>query len=156
MWNVYILFWNNLSRVSIDILIAKSVIDGIVCFIMATTLGIGCAFSAFFVLLYQGLISLVGWGLIAVLPEASIAYMSATGSLVILLVGTNVLGCTNIKTANMIPAIFMPAIIWPLLSLILWFFRIFSYINIYVSASWDFPRGAFFAFLLENNCRASG
>ena len=102
-----------------DILIAKSVIDGIACFVMATTLGIGCAFSAFFVLLYQGLISLVGLGLVAVLPEVSIAYMSATGSLVILLVGTNVLGCTNIKTANMIPAIFMPAIIWPILSLIL-------------------------------------
>ena len=29
-----------------DILLAKTVIDGIVCFVMATSLGIGCAFSA--------------------------------------------------------------------------------------------------------------
>ena len=32
-----------------DLLLAKSVIDGISCFVMASTLGIGCAFSAFFV-----------------------------------------------------------------------------------------------------------
>ncbi len=102
-----------------DTLLAKSVIDGISCFIMATTMGIGCAFSAFLVLFYQGLISLIGYGLISLLPAASIAYMSATGSLVIILVGTNILGATHVKTANMIPAIFMPTLIWPLISLIL-------------------------------------
>ena len=101
-----------------DLLLAKSVIDGIACFVMATTLGIGCAFSAFFVLGYQGLISLIGLVLVAFLPEYSITYMSITGSLVIILVGTNVLGVTNIKTANMIPAIFLPAAIAPLFDLI--------------------------------------
>lgn len=101
-----------------DILLAKSVIDGIACFIMATTLGFGCAFSAFFVLVYQGLISLLGYGLIAVLPASTISLISATGSLVIILVGTNVLGCTKVKTANMVPAIFMPALIAPLFELI--------------------------------------
>ena len=101
-----------------DILIAKSVIDAIACFIMATTYGIGCAFSSFFVLLYQGLISLLGIGLIEILPPESVTYMSVTGSLVIILVGLNVLGCTKVKTANMIPAIFMPIAIWPLISLV--------------------------------------
>ena len=102
-----------------DVLLAKSVIDGIACFIMATSLGIGCAFSAFFVLVYQGLISLLGLGLISVLPAASISYMSATGSLIVILVGTNILGCTKIRTANMIPAIFLPALIAPIFELIL-------------------------------------
>ncbi len=102
-----------------DILIAKSVIDAISCFIMATTYGIGCAFSAVFVLLYQGVISLLGIGLVNVLPPESITYMSVTGSLVIILVGLNVLGCTKVKTANMIPAIFMPIAVWPLISLII-------------------------------------
>ena len=101
-----------------DILLAKSVIDGIACAIMASTLGIGCAFSAFFVLAYQGMVSLIGIFLSGILPASSIAYMSATGSLVIILVGTNVLGATKVKTANMIPAIFMPALIGPLFSLI--------------------------------------
>ena len=101
-----------------DILLAKTVIDGISCFIMSTTLGIGCAFSAFFVLAYQGILTLLGLGLTHLLPEAIITYMSVTGSLVITLVGTNVLGCTNVKTANMIPAIFTPILVAPLLDLI--------------------------------------
>ena len=42
-----------------DILIAKAVIDGISVFMMATTLGIGCAFSAFPMLIYQGAIAII-------------------------------------------------------------------------------------------------
>ena len=102
-----------------DLLLAKSVIDGIACFVMASTLGIGCAFAAFFVLAYQGALSLVGYFLAEVLPQSSISYMSMTGALVIILVGTNVLGCTKVKTANMTPAIFLPALVAPLLQLIL-------------------------------------
>jgi uncharacterized membrane protein YqgA involved in biofilm formation len=101
-----------------DILLAKSVIDAIACFIMATSLGIGCAFSAFFVLIYQGAISLIGLGLVEILPASTISYMSITGSLIIILIGTNVLGVTKVKTANMIPAIFTPIAVAPLLNLI--------------------------------------
>lgn len=101
-----------------DILLAKSVIDGIVCFVMASTLGFGCAFSAVFVLVYQGLLTLLGLFLAGILPSASISYMSITGSLIVILIGTNMLGCTKIKTANMTPAIFLPALIAPLMELL--------------------------------------
>ena len=101
-----------------DILIAKAVIDGVACFVMASTLGIGCVFSAFFVLIYQGLLTLVGLFIVEILPAASISYMSMTGSLIIILIGTNVLGITNVKTANLTPAIFIPAFLAPILSLI--------------------------------------
>ena len=102
-----------------DTLLAKSVIDGISCFIMASTMGIGCAFSAVFVLVYQGALTLLGVLLVGALPEVSIAAMSVVGSLVVILVGTNVLGITKVKTANMIPAIFIPIALVPLLSLII-------------------------------------
>lgn len=102
-----------------DILLAKSVIDGISCFIMASTLGIGCAFSAFLLLFYQGALSVVGYFLSSALPASSITYMSVTGSLVIILIGTNILHVTNVKTANMILAIFLPAIIAPVITLFL-------------------------------------
>ena len=101
-----------------DILLAKSVIDGISVLVMSTTLGIGCAFSAFLVLLYQGVLTLLGIFLAEALPSAIITYMSVTGSLVITLIGTNMLGITNVKTANMIPAIFAPLAVAPLLSLV--------------------------------------
>ena len=102
-----------------DILLAKSVIDGVMCFVMASTLGIGCAASAFFVLAYQGALTLLGLFVTDLLPAATVSYMSATGSLIIILIGLNMLGCTKVKTANMTPAIFLPILIWPLLSLII-------------------------------------
>lgn len=101
-----------------DILLAKTVIDTITCFITATTLGIGCAFSAFFVLIYQGAITLFGLFLTNVASPEVLTYMSVVGSLIIIPVGTNVLGLTKIKTANMLPAMFMPIWLYPLFELI--------------------------------------
>ena len=101
-----------------EILLAKSVIDGIACFVMATSLGIGCAFSSFFVLLYQGAIGILALLLLSVLTPAAISYMSITGSLIIILVGTNVLGITKVKTANMVPSMFVAIGVEALLRLI--------------------------------------
>lgn len=101
-----------------DLLLAKTVIDGISGFIMATTLGVGCAFAAFFLLVYQGAIAAVGFFMSAAIPASTVSYMSIVGSLIIILVGTNILGVTRAKTANMVPAMFMPILVEPLLGLI--------------------------------------
>ncbi len=97
-----------------NILLAKTVIDSITCFILATTLGIGCAFSAFFLLVYQGVIAGCSFFLSSFIPPEIITYMSVTGSLIVILVGTNVLGITKVKTANMVPAMFVPLLLTPL------------------------------------------
>ena len=102
-----------------DILIAKSVIDGFSCFMMATSAGIGCAFSAFGVLIYQGLLTLGGMFVFTSVPAATLSYVSIVGSVVIMLIGTNLLGITKVKTANMIPAIFLPFALVPLMNLML-------------------------------------
>ena len=94
-----------------DILLAKTVIDTISCFVMATSLGIGCALSAFTLLIYQGGIALLGSFVKDLIPAAGLTYMSVTGSLIIILIGTNMLGATKAKTANMIPAIFIPLLL---------------------------------------------
>lgn len=101
-----------------DILLAKSVIDGIMCFVLASNLGIGCAFSSFAILLYQGGLSFAGLFLAEALDPAVVTYMSVTGSLIILLIGTNLMEITKVKTANMIPAMFLPIVIAPLICLI--------------------------------------
>ena len=102
-----------------DVLLAKSVIDAISCFVMATSLGIGCALSAFTLLFYQGAIALVGFFASSFIPEAGLSYMSVTGSLIIILIGTNMLGITKVKTANMVPAIFLPLLLMWLFPVIL-------------------------------------
>ena len=99
------------------ILTAKSIIDAISCFVMATSLGIGCAFSAVPVFIYQGAITLLALLATSVIPAASIYYLAATGSLIIILIGTNSIGATNVKTANMTPAVFVPLILVPIFEL---------------------------------------
>ncbi len=99
------------------VLIAKSVIDAIACFVMATSLGIGCAFAAIPMFIYQAAITAVALLLAPVISQVSIYYLSVTGSLIILLIGTNFLGATNVKTANMTPAIFVPFLLTPILNL---------------------------------------
>lgn len=101
-----------------DILLAKTVIDSIVCFVMASTLGVGCAFSAFLLLIYQGAIAVGGYFLASFIPASTVACMSATGSLIIILVGTNTLGITRVKTANMVPSMFVPLALTPLFELL--------------------------------------
>ena len=90
-----------------QLLLTKSVIDGVSVLVMSSTLGIGCAFSAFFILVYQGLLTLFGTALVGVLGASTLTYMSVTGSLIVILIGTNVLGITKVKTANMVPAMFV-------------------------------------------------
>ena len=97
-----------------DIILAKTVIDAITCFTMATTMGIGCALSAFVVLLYQGTITTLAFFMADLLTGPTLSYMSMTGSLIIVLVGLNVMGATKVRTANMVPAIFIPLLLEPL------------------------------------------
>lgn len=101
-----------------SILLAKSVIDSIAVFFMAGSMGAGCAFSAFFLLIYQGAITALGIGLVSLLSASTLTYISVTGSLVIILVGTNTIGITKVRTANLIPALFMPIAVEALLRLI--------------------------------------
>jgi uncharacterized membrane protein YqgA involved in biofilm formation len=90
-----------------QLLLTKSVIDGVSVLVMSSTLGIGCAFSAFFVLIYQGLLTLFGTALVGALSASTLTYMSVTGSLIVILLGTNMLGITKVRTANMVPAMFV-------------------------------------------------
>ena len=90
-----------------SLLLTKSVIDGISVLVMSSTLGIGCAFSAFFVLVYQGFITFLATFLVGALSASTLSYMSMTGSLIVILLGTNVLGVTKVRTANLVPAMFV-------------------------------------------------
>ena len=91
-------------------LFAKSIIDGITAIILASTLGIGVAFSAIPVFLYQGSITLLANYLKDILSQQLVTEMSAVGGILIIAIGINILELKNIKVGNMIPAIFIPII----------------------------------------------
>lgn len=91
-----------------DILLAKSVLDGISSIIFAATLGIGVLLSAGSVLLYQGAITLLAQYIGQFLTDDIVLQMSAVGSLLIIAIGLNMMNITKIRIANMLPAIFLP------------------------------------------------
>ena len=92
-------------------LFAKSLLDGISSVVFSASLGIGVAFSAVAVLLYQGAISLAAAFVSPLLGVAVIAVMTCVGSLVIVALSLNMLGLTKIKVMNLVPAIFLPILL---------------------------------------------
>lgn len=80
-----------------SILFTKSVLDGITAIAFAASTGIGVAFSAIPIFLYQGSITLAsGWAAIY-LTNDMIRIMTASGGLLIIAIGLNLLGATKIK-----------------------------------------------------------
>ncbi|MDD4583857.1 MAG: DUF554 domain-containing protein [Eubacteriales bacterium] len=91
-----------------EMLFAKSILDGVISIVFASAMGLGVAFSAIPVLLYEGGISIGATFVKDWMTTEIITEMSAVGSLIIAGIGFNFLLVKQIKVANMIPAIFLP------------------------------------------------
>lgn len=96
-------------------LIAKGLIDLVVCIPMAATLGIGVPFGGVSIFVYESVLSVLAAVIGGLLSDAVITEMSVTGSLLLLGMGLNLLGVTKLKVANMLPAAFVPIAIVPIL-----------------------------------------
>lgn len=92
----------------ISTLLTKSVLDFICAILFASSFGLSVVCSIAVVFPYQGFFALVAIFCAPMLTNTVIADMSAIGSLLIFLMGFNLLGVTNIKTMNLTPAIFLP------------------------------------------------
>ena len=90
-------------------LFVKSILDGITSIVFASSMGIGVAFSAIPVFLYQGGITLAAAYIKPFLTDAIIREMTATGGLLIFGIGINMLfnGKVQIKIGNLLPGIFV-------------------------------------------------
>lgn len=98
-------------------LIAKAALDGITAVIFTSSLGIGVMLSAVPVLIYEGLIALLGTAIAPLLSEAVITEISAVGGLLIAAIGINMLLDKDIKVANLLPAILIPFLYFPIYQL---------------------------------------
>lgn len=100
-----------------SILITKAMLDLVSSMMLASSLGVGVLLSSVAVFLIQGGLVLLA-GLIAPLMTASaINEMTCAGSLLIIMIGTNLMGITKIKVADFLPAILFAPLISNLLSL---------------------------------------
>lgn len=89
-----------------NILFAKAALDGISAIVFASSMGIGVLVSAVPVFLYQGGITLSSSLVQGILSSTVIGEMSATGGLLILGIGLNILEIKEIKVGNLLPGIF--------------------------------------------------
>jgi len=107
-----------------SILISKGVIDGVTSIGFAAAMGVGVAFSALPLLVYQGALTLLASAVGPVLPAAVVTEMSATGGTVIAGIAINMLGLgkSKLRVGNMLPAIFLPIVYIPLAD---WLGRLF-------------------------------
>lgn len=94
----------------VSILVAKSILDFVIIFILTASLGIGCAFSAIPVGLFQGIITLLAVFIEPILTAKALSYLSMTGSMLIFCVGINLIFGKKFEVANMLPVLLAGAL----------------------------------------------
>jgi hypothetical protein len=88
-----------------SILYVKSLLDGVASIAFASSLGSGVAFSALSVFVVQGSITLLASKLAFLQDPGVIEAVTATGGLLILGIGINILEIKQIRVGNLVPAL---------------------------------------------------
>jgi len=88
-----------------DLILTKSVMDGFMAIMLTAAMGIGVAFSAITILVYQGGITLLAGVLQPLVNELLLGELTAVGGVLVIMIGLNLLGLSKLKTANYIPAL---------------------------------------------------
>jgi uncharacterized membrane protein YqgA involved in biofilm formation len=87
------------------ILLTKSVLDGFMSIVFGAAMGIGTAFSALSILLYQGFLTLVSGFLKPFVTDQMVAELTGIGGAFVIMIGINLLSLRKLKTANYLPAL---------------------------------------------------
>lgn len=94
-----------------SLLLLKATLDGITSVVLASTMGVGVAFSAAAVFIYQGSITLIANYVSAFLNQypGTIDEMTSLGGILIMAIGINMLELRDkpLRIGNMLPAIFV-------------------------------------------------
>ena len=94
-------------------LYTKAVMDLIVSAMMASTLGIGVSFAALPLFAYQAVLILCAGFLQPHMSEDMLTMFSCAGGLVTIPIGTNMMGLSRVKIADLIPVLILaPLLIW--------------------------------------------
>lgn len=100
-----------------SVLVTKATLDLVSSMMLASSLGLGVLLSSVSVLVIQGGLVLLA-GLIAPFMTAgAINEMTCAGSILIIMIGTNLMGITKIKVADFLPAIVLAPIIYNLVNM---------------------------------------
>ena len=101
-----------------SVLIAKATLDLVSSMLLASSLGVGVLLSAGAVLLIQGGLVLLAGVVSPLMTAGAINEMTCAGSLLIVMIGTNLMGITKIKVADYLPAILLAPVIYHIAAII--------------------------------------
>ena len=94
-----------------SMLIAKSLLDFVLVAILTAAYGIGSAFSAIPIFIYQGSITLIAALFGSIISDALIAKLSFVGSALVFCVGVNLIREKTFRVANLLPALLIPMVV---------------------------------------------
>ena len=100
-----------------SILITKATLDLVSSMMLASSLGVGVLLSSVSVLVIQGGLVLLAGVISPFMNPDAINEMTCAGSLLIVMIGTNLMGITKIKVADYLPAILFAPIIYNIVAL---------------------------------------
>jgi uncharacterized protein len=86
-----------------DLILIKSVMDGFMAIMLTAAMGIGVAFSALIVLVYQGGLTLLSGFLKPLVTEQILSELTGYGGALVIMIGLGLLGLKTFKTANYLP-----------------------------------------------------
>jgi uncharacterized membrane protein YqgA involved in biofilm formation len=92
------------------IIMTKSVLDGFLAAVFAAAMGIGTIFSALTVFVYQGSLTLAASAIASFMTDLMLSELSASGGVMLMMIGINLTGLRTIKTANYLPALLFSAL----------------------------------------------
>ncbi len=93
------------------LLLLKSVLDFTSSIILTAALGVGVFGAALTVLVYQGLLTALAGALSPVLTGELLNNICIVGYAIVAVIGINLFGKTEIKTANYLPALLVPIVV---------------------------------------------
>lgn len=95
-----------------SVLITKATLDLVSSMMLASSLGVGVLLSSVSVFIIQGGLVLLAGLISPFMNTGAINEMTCAGSLLIVMIGTNLMGITKIKVADYLPAILFASIIY--------------------------------------------
>ncbi len=88
-----------------DLILTKSVMDGFMAIVLTAAMGVGVAFSASTVLVYQGILTIAAGWLKPLVSDLILKELTGVGGALVIMIGINLLGLAKLKTANFLPSL---------------------------------------------------
>lgn len=89
------------------ILFTKSILDGFISIMFAGTMGIGVAFSALPILVYQGSLTLLSGLVKPYVTPLMLSELTGVGGALVIMIGLDLLGLKKIRTGDFLPALLL-------------------------------------------------